>query len=173
LKAEARAAAGEGVAATSEEADADAVQQRYWGAIGLALQELDQFPVRVTVDGRVVHDGALTMATVGGVRRFGRGSFEVLPCSVLDDGLLDVCVIGGVKQEELQELAAAVPAGQHLGRPGVAYERGRKIVIERTDVRPLGIEHDGDPYHTGATLELEVVRAAVPAVAAVEGGAWG
>ncbi|HEX2126171.1 MAG TPA: diacylglycerol kinase family protein [Thermoleophilaceae bacterium] len=173
LKAEARAAAGEGVAVTSEEADADAVQQRYWGAIGQALEELDQFPVRVTIDDRQVHDGTLTMATVGGVRRFGRGSFEVLPRSVLDDGLLDVCVIAGVTREELQELAAAVPAGQHLGRPGVSYEQGRRIAIERTDGQPLGIEHDGDPYPAGTAIELEVVRAAVPALAAPDGGAWG
>ena len=173
LKAEARAAAGEGVAVTSEEADADAVQQRYWGAIGQALQELDQFPVRVTIDDRPVHEGMLTMATVGGVRRFGRGSFEVLPRSVLDDGLLDLCVIAGVTPEELQELAGAVPAGQHLGRPGVSYEQGRRIVIERTDGKPLGIEHDGDPYPAGAAIELEVVRAAVPALAAPGGGAWG
>jgi diacylglycerol kinase (ATP) len=173
LKAEARAAAGEGVAVTSEEADADAVQQRYWGAIGQALEELDQFPVRVAIDDRLVHEGMLTMATVGGVRRFGRGSFEVLPRSVLDDGLLDLCVIAGVTREELQELAGAVPAGQHLGRPGVSYEQGRRIVIERTDGQPLGIEHDGDPYPAGASIELEVVTAAVPALAAPDGGAWG
>lgn len=172
IKAEARAQAGEGVAVTSEEADADAVQQRYWGAIGQALEELDQFPVRVTIDGREVHDGTLTMATVGGVRRFGRGSFEVLPRSVLDDGLLDVCVIAGVTREELQELAAAVPTGQHLGRPGVTYEQGREIVIDRTDGRPLGIEHDGDPYPAGSRLEVEIVRAAVPALASGDAG-WG
>jgi diacylglycerol kinase (ATP) len=32
----------------------------------------------------------------------------------------------------------------HLGLPGVAYGRGRRVVVERTDGAPLCFEHDGE-----------------------------
>jgi diacylglycerol kinase (ATP) len=137
-------------------------QQRYWEAIGDALRTLAAFPARVAVDGEVLYEGGATLATVGGVRRFGHGSFDVLPRSLLDDGLLDACVIAEVSEDGLAALVQLVPAGRHLDRPEVAYAQGRAVEITRTDGAPLSLEHDGDPRPAGATVTLTVVPAAVP-----------
>jgi diacylglycerol kinase (ATP) len=73
----------------------------------------------------------------------------LLPRSVLDDGLLDVCVTAEVSRERLGELAALVPAGTHLGEREVTYARGTAVRIERVDGEALEIEHDGDPLQMG------------------------
>ncbi len=98
------------------------------------------FPGRVVVDGRVVHSGPVDQVSVGGA-----GGSELLPRSVPDDGLLDVCV---------------------LSEPGGTYERGRQVRIERTDGRPLRLEHDGEVLPAGpAEYTIDVVPAAVPVLA--------
>jgi diacylglycerol kinase (ATP) len=132
------------------------------------LQELEAYPQRVTVDDRVLFEGPTMMTTVGGVRRFGQGNFEVLPRSVLDDGLLDVCVIGDVARERFGEFAMLISSGQHVERPEVAYAQGARVEIERLDGKPLVAEHDGDPRPAGTAATIEVVPAAVGALAALE-----
>jgi diacylglycerol kinase (ATP) len=173
--------------ADAEAADASGASddERYWSALARALAEFKPARLRIAVDGRVVHEGGAMLVTVGGVRCFGRGSFTLLPRSVLDDALLDVCVTAQVTSERLSELAALVPAGAHVGQPEVTYERGRVVRIERLDDGGLGngdlgdggpggrrpddrglqIEHDGDPLRAPRSLTLEVLPGAVPTIA--------
>ncbi|KRV50452.1 hypothetical protein AQ490_15310 [Wenjunlia vitaminophila] len=115
-------------------------------------------PGRVLVDGRPVFAGPVLMAVVGGVRHRA-GTFPVLPESVLDDGLLDVCVVdGGLDPAEREELAARIRIGTHLGRPGVVHARGRVVTMERTDGAPLAFEHDGEVWaHRCSSVTLETL----------------
>ena len=147
-----------------EDGDDGGADEPYWSAFGEVLQGFSSPDIRVTVDGEPLHEGKAIMCTVGGVRRFGRGMFEVLPRSLLDDGLLDVCAVQDVAQERLGALAALVPDGQHVHEQEVAYAQGQSISIERLDGHDLEVEHDGDPYRVATTLTLDVVRAAVPAL---------
>ncbi|HEX8743247.1 MAG TPA: diacylglycerol kinase family protein [Thermoleophilaceae bacterium] len=147
-----------------DEGEDDEAESRYWAAFGEVLQSFSSPSIRVVVDGELLHEGGVSLCTIGGVRRFGRGSFEVLPRSLLDDGLLDVCAVQDVAQERLVALAALVPDGRHVHEPEVAYAQGRSISIERLDGHDLAIEHDGDPYRATQSLTLDVVEAAVPAL---------
>jgi diacylglycerol kinase (ATP) len=127
------------------------------------------YPGRVTVDGKVLHEGPTLFANVGG-GRYRAWQYLVLPCSVMDDGLLDVCVVGtgiGVSLEEFQALLAL---GQHLGRPGVLYGRGRSVVLERTDGSPLCFEHDGELVAgAGQRVTIEVRPRLLPVLCASAG----
>ncbi|MEU8969197.1 diacylglycerol kinase family protein [Streptomyces monashensis] len=118
------------------------------------------YPGRVTVDGRVVHEGPTVLANVGGGRYRG-GRFLVLPDSLLDDGLLDVCVIGGgVPAAQVPELTLEAA---HMDHPATVYARGRTITVERTDGRRLPLEHDGE-YQPGigSAATFEVLPGALP-----------
>lgn len=143
-------------------------RERYEVAAVTALGESRPFPARVTIDGAVLHDGPTTVVAVGGARHRA-GTFQLLPRSSLDDGLLDVCVVAGVTADAFVELAGAVVAGEHLGRPGVAYGTGRSVTLERCDGAPLAFEHDGDLWdRDDRALTIEIVPGAVPVYAPLE-----
>ncbi|MBO3747431.1 hypothetical protein J5X84_15240 [Streptosporangiaceae bacterium NEAU-GS5] len=108
-----------------------------------ALAGFRPYPGRVTVDGTVLHEGPTLFANVGG-GRYRAWHYQVLPRSVPDDGLLDVCVVGAGVGVEFAELQARLREGAHLDLPDVFYRSGRRVVIERTDGEPLCFEHDGD-----------------------------
>lgn len=135
-------------------------RERYRIALARTAADYIPYPGRVLVDDVVVHAGKTVLANVGGGRHRG-GSYQVLPRSVLDDGLLDVCVIG----DEIDPLnvAGLTRVGSHLREPGVVYARGWRIVIERTDDEPLSFEHDGELCTGTATrFTLQVLPRVLP-----------
>lgn len=113
----------------------------YQEAIRSVAGRYRPYPGRVVVDGEVVHCGSTFVVNVGG-SRFRGGDYPLLPYSIVDDGLLDVCVIGG--EHPVADVLARTKAGEHLELAGVTYVRGREVLIERTDDRPLWFEHDGE-----------------------------
>jgi diacylglycerol kinase (ATP) len=124
------------------------------------------YPGRVLVDDQIVHSGATLLANVGGSRYRG-GEFQLLPHSEPDDGLLDVCVIGG--EHRVSSILPLIATGTHLLRPGVVYARGRTVRVERTDGGPLWFEHDGEVLPTDRTSRtLTVFPAALLMVTAAE-----
>ncbi|GHF30052.1 diacylglycerol kinase [Streptomyces mashuensis] len=133
---------------------------RYARAFADTADGYRPYPGRVTVDGRVVHEGPTVLANVGGGPYRG-GQYLVLPHSRLDDGLLDVCVIdGAVAAADVPELTRTAA---HLDHPGTVYARGRTVVVERTDGERLPLEHDGEYQHgIGTTATFEAVPAALP-----------
>ena len=96
-------------------------RERYQLALAETMRDLRPYPGRVTVDGEVLAEGPMLMVAVGGGQYRG-GGFRLLPESLLDDGLLDVCVVCGAANP--LELAGLARSGQHLGHPAVRYGRG-------------------------------------------------
>lgn len=135
-----------------------------------ALADYVPYAGRVTIDGTVVHEGPTLFANVGG-GPFRAWQYLVLPDSVLDDGLLDVCVVGtgiGVGFDVFQDL---MRQGRHVTQPGVQYRRGRTVVLERTDGLPLCFEHDGELVaDPGSRVTLEARPGLLPVLSANGGG---
>ncbi|MFF5016198.1 diacylglycerol/lipid kinase family protein [Streptomyces sp. NPDC001165] len=135
-------------------------RERYARAFADTADGYPPYPGRDTVDGRVVHEGPTVLANVGGGRYRG-GRFQVLPDSLLDDGLLDVCVIGGgIAAADVPELTLNAA---HMDHPATVYARGRRSTVERTDGLRLPLEHDGECQHgIGASATFEVLPGALP-----------
>ncbi|MVO88438.1 diacylglycerol kinase [Streptomyces sp. p1417] len=135
-------------------------RERYARALPEAAAAFTPYPGRVTVDGSVLHEGATVLANVGGGRYRG-GQYLILPHSELDDGLLDVCVVGAeVAAADVPHLARA---GLLHERPGVVHGRGRRIVVERLDGRPLRFEHDGELQRLSFTsMTVQVLPGVLP-----------
>ncbi|MBF6330740.1 diacylglycerol/lipid kinase family protein [Nocardia transvalensis] len=133
-------------------------------ATAAAAATYEPYPGRVIVDDRVTIEGDILVADVGGMRHRG-GDFQLLPHSLLDDGLIDVCVVTAAA--DLAELSRVALTAAIDELEGVHYARGRRIRLERRDGHNLLIEHDGElmPHtHTGYAIRVvpRAVRVLVP-----------
>lgn len=116
-------------------------RERLLTAAMQVLESYKPYPGRVTVDGEVLTDDPALLVVVGGVRYRG-GLLELLPDSLVDDGLADVCVVGS--EVPVQEFGLAAFSGGLTELPGVRYGRGSEIIVERLDGQPMKLEHDGE-----------------------------
>jgi diacylglycerol kinase (ATP) len=96
---------------------------------------------RVVIDGETLDESEMFNVNVGG-NRYRAGNFQLLPHSVLDDGLLDVSILRNCA--EPVEAVLLSMTGDIVDHPAVVYGRGRRITVERIDGEALVFEHDGD-----------------------------
>ncbi len=70
------------------------------------------------------------------------GGMKIAPHAKLDDGLLDVCVIGGMDAFKLFCLFPTVYSGGHLQIREVEYFQANRLRVETE--RPLDVYADGE-----------------------------
>jgi len=83
------------------------------------------------------------------------GGMKIAPRARMDDGQLDVCVIGGVDPFKLACMFPTVYFGRHLGIRGVEYFQAARVRVE-TDA-PLDVYADGE-YVCRTPVEVSVQR---------------
>src|SRR5580658_5486006 len=89
------------------------------------------------------------------------GGMKIAPRAKMDDGLLDVCVIGAIDRFRLLRLFPTVYSGNHLNVPEVEYFQASRVRVETQD--PLDVYADGE-YICRTPIELEVQPAALHVV---------
>lgn len=125
---------------------------------------------RVTVDGRTLYEGRIVETIVGGFRYRG-GLLQLVPDSVVDDGLLDITVVTAAV--DMNAFARAALHGRVYDVPGIRSGRGARLSVERLDGQPLLFEHDGEvmPQVT-ASCALQVLPAALRVLSATDAPPW-
>ena len=109
-----------------------------------ALMEFDPVEATLTIepDGtRLTRE--LYAFAVCNSRLIGGGRL-IAPEAVIDDGLLDVCLIGSMSALEFVALARKVAQGQHVSDPRVSYFQVRAIDIDLA--RPVNVNTDGEVF---------------------------
>lgn len=96
--------------------------------------------IQVELDGERI-DGRHLLVVAANGERFANG-MRIAPGALVDDGLLDVCVIGDTSLPESIALLARVYRGAHVGQPKVRMLRARRLVIEQE--RALPVQLDGE-----------------------------
>jgi diacylglycerol kinase (ATP) len=86
------------------------------------------------------------------------GGMKIAPHAVLDDGLLDVCVVGDVARLRLLRLFPSVYFGTHLKIPKVDYFQSARLRLE-TDA-PMDVYADGE-YVCRTPIEVDVAQQAL------------
>lgn len=100
-------------------------------------------PVTMAVDDTPVYSGPMCNVAVANGRFFG-GGLEIAPAAQVDDGVLDVIVLGDLPRRTLIRHARRFYDGTHLGLDGVSRFRGRRITATpRTDM-PVHLDVDGE-----------------------------
>ena len=86
---------------------------------------------------------------------------KIAPQAKMDDGLLDVCIVGSVAPFRLLRLFPSVYSGRHLNIREVAYFHAAAVRIETE--HPLDVYADGE-YVCRTPAEVAVHQAALKVV---------
>jgi diacylglycerol kinase (ATP) len=115
--------------------------RRYDIAMLAELAAFRPIPYRVTLDEGEPQEIAATLIAVGNGPSYG-GGMRICADATLDDGLLDVTVVGQCSRTTLLRVFPRVYKGTHLSHPAVAVHRVRKITLEAEGVTGYC---DGEP----------------------------
>jgi diacylglycerol kinase (ATP) len=92
---------------------------------------------------------------------FYGGGMKIAPLARMDDGLLDVCIVGGVDPFKLACMFPTVYFGRHLRIREVAYFPAARLRVETE--HPLDVYADGE-YVCRTPVEVGIQRAALKIV---------
>jgi diacylglycerol kinase (ATP) len=104
----------------------------------------------------------MMVAAFANTQTYG-GGMKVAPRARLDDGRLDVCIIGQMNRFKLLCLFPSVFFGRHLGIPEVEYFQTERLRVE-TDL-PRHVYADGE-YVCRTPIEVSVARGALRVIGA-------
>jgi diacylglycerol kinase (ATP) len=94
------------------------------------------------------------------------GGMKIAPAAKMDDGLLDVCVIGGMNRWRLAGLFPSVYFGVHLKIRAVDYFPAARLRIETES--PLDLYADGE-FVCRTPVEIGVKRGVLRVVSSIPG----
>ncbi|MEA2582399.1 MAG: diacylglycerol kinase [Thermomicrobiales bacterium] len=112
----------------------------YLMALGGTLARYQNIRVSVEADGELLANRAV-FVTVANARYFG-GGLMITPMAEIDDGLLDLAVIGDMGKLELLKEVPGVYRGKHVDHPKFLHRRAKSIRIET--VEPARVQVDGE-----------------------------
>ena len=107
-------------------------KSRYDLAMLAELRVFKPLPFRLTLDGELWETEAMLVA-VGIGTSYGAG-MHICPGASLDDGLLDITVVGPVSKLRFVRLFPSVYKGMHVHNPEVTVRRAREVKLEATGV---------------------------------------
>jgi diacylglycerol kinase (ATP) len=127
-------------------------------------------PMKIFIDGEssgqsdpwiLRSDQPTTLAAFANTPTYG-GGMKIAPQAKMDDGLLDVCVVGGVDRLRLLRLFPTVYSGRHLQIREVGYFQAGRVRVETE--HPLDVYADGE-YVCRTPVEVGIERATLRVIA--------
>ena len=86
---------------------------------------------------------------------------KIAPQAKMDDGLLDICIVGAVAPSRLLRLFPSVYSGRHLKLREVEYFPASRVRVETE--HPFDVYADGE-YVCRTPIEVSVQRAALKVI---------
>ncbi|AWL37509.1 MULTISPECIES: diacylglycerol kinase [unclassified Streptomyces] len=114
---------------------------KYDVALLAELAALRPFAYRVRLDGGPAREIEATLIAVGNGTAYG-GGMRICADAVMDDGLLDVTVVGPCSRTTLLRVFPRVYKGTHLDHPAVSVHRVSSIELAAAGVTAYA---DGEP----------------------------
>ena len=132
---------------------------RYVLAIVRELPRFKAATLKLTVDGQPQEVRAMMIAVANG-HSYG-GGMRIAPDAALDDGTLEICIIGEVSKPEFMRAFPRVFRGTHVTHRAVTMLKGRDVQIDAD--RQLPLVGDGELLH-GLPTRVKVMPAALSIV---------
>ncbi|MEO3975330.1 diacylglycerol kinase [Streptomyces sp. CAU 1734] len=130
-------------------------------AIVAELAALRPIPYRITLDGGPVREIEATLVAVGNGPAYG-GGMRMCAGAALDDGLLDVTVVGPCSRTTLLRVFPRVYRGTHLGHRLVTAHRVRSVTLEAPGITGYADGERLGPLPLTAECVPGAVRVLVP-----------
>ena len=102
-------------------------KMKYNIAMLLELSRFQPKSYKIVVDGKSLETQAMLIAIANGLS-YG-GGMKVCPAAQLQDGLLDIMILGPVSKFEFIRIFTSVFKGLHITHPAVSIFQGRSIQI--------------------------------------------
>jgi diacylglycerol kinase (ATP) len=99
--------------------------------------------VRLRIDDTFDEEVLINTVAVANGRFFG-GSMKVAPDARLDDGLLDVVIIGDIGVGRFVRYSSRLYQGTHVGLPEIRVVRGSRVEATPLENSPVLIDLDGE-----------------------------
>jgi diacylglycerol kinase (ATP) len=131
----------------------------YVAAVLRTLAVYEPHPFRLTVDGES-HEVRAWLVAVGNGPAYG-GGMNIAPSASLDDGLLDVTVVGAMTRVQMLVNFPKVFKGTHVSHPLVTTYRAARVELASLDQSvPMDVYADGERVGP-LPAAMEAVRAAL------------
>jgi len=132
------------------------------------IKELQAEPMEFTLDGERVELLAKAIFVLN--TPFTGGGLQIVPHAVIDDGFLDIAVMGNISKPGLVVTLPKAYTGRHVGHPAFTFYKGKKVSIKTA--RPLRKVFDGNVYGQ-SPLEAQVLPEALSVLVPPPGGGEG
>lgn len=109
------------------------------------------------------HDGPAMVVAFANTPTYG-GGILIAPQARLDDGKLELCVVGAMAKARLLRLFPSVRSGGHLNIPEVKYFQASRLRIETE--KPTEVYADGE-FVCSTPVEVTVERTALKVIVPV------
>ena len=113
----------------------------YLYAILRVLPKFTPRPVAIRTENGARNEHIM-FAAIGNTRQYG-GGIRITPDAVIDDGLLDICIVHETTRVQLLRTLPMAYTGAHVKSPFVEMGRGREFHFT-SDV-PMAVYADGEP----------------------------
>ena len=113
----------------------------YFYAILRVLPRFTPRPVRIVTEEGTRHE-RIMFAAIGNTRQYG-GGIRITPDAIVDDGLLDVCIVHETSRFELLKTLPKAYSGTHVKSRFVEMIRGRSFRFESDEA--MAVYADGEP----------------------------
>ena len=117
------------------------------GYLLTTLTELRRFEnrrIRLTVDGQTETGDMLFVAIANGA--YYGGGMRIAPGALVDDGLLDVCVVGDISRLTVLRQLPNLYRGTHVNHAAVSMRSGSTVDAEAESDGSTRIHLDGEPF---------------------------
>lgn len=135
-----------------------------WATLG-ELAALRHWPMTITLDGRVLHEGPVLFASALNTPSYGSG-MPVVPQARIDDGRLDLLLAGPFSRTGTALMLPRMLAGRHIGHPLVRIEPFTMLEIRSPVDVPLA--GDGEPAGTARAWQITVQPGALSVVRCID-----
>lgn len=133
---------------------------RYDLAILAELRVFEPLAFRITCDDAEPWETEAMLVAVGNAKSYGAG-MKVTPDAQLDDGLLDITIVGALSKPGFLRAFPRVYRGTHLSHPAVTALRAKVVTVEAEGVTAYA---DGE-YLADLPITCECVPGAVQILA--------